>query len=150
MLNEDKIQKLAVKNQIKFSEEWQLLYIPGKLLSFTKGKEEDGKNGTYFKREHTWDFFDAAQFFYGSLEDASQEWLGKEKENEGLDIKQFKNESYRENNKDDIKKYCEVDAWLVKKLFNKFSNTAEELDLPAGWPISTGGFAEQFFRKGTE
>ena len=142
LLDESEIERLALFNEARISKNWKILYIPGKILSFSQGKEIDG----YFKRKRTWSFFDASQFFYGSLEDASQEWLNEGKADEDLDVKLFNSPGYRLRKQDKIKNYCEQDADLVRRLFDKFSKTAENMDLPAGWPVSTGAMAEQFYR----
>lgn len=143
ILSDEQLERTALLNECVFVENYKVLYIPGKFFSISQGHSTDEG----FKRECSWDFYDAAQFFYGSLEAASQEWLDLGKLNETIDVKQFDRKKYREDKKNKIIKYCRRDSDLVRRLFNEFSRTAESLDLPAGFPVSTGSLAEGFFRR---
>lgn len=140
--SEDQLERLSLFNEVLLSENWKVLCIPSKILSISQGQIYDD----YFKRERTWTYFDASQFFRSSLENASQEWLSVGKADREIEISEFERKDYRVNKKKQISKYCEQDAKLVRRLYDKFSQASESLNIPAGWPVSTGALAEQFYR----
>ena len=142
LLNQDQIDDQAIFSEVKLSDNWKILRIPGKLFSISAGFTFNG----YFKRKRTWSFYDASQFVRGSLDSASRQWLGRKKADEEIEIDKFSDRDYRVNKQADISYYCEQDSVLVRDLYDKFSDMAEEAGIPAGFPISTGAMAEQYYR----
>lgn len=89
--------------------------------------------------------YDVSQFFFGSLDKALQQWLGRKKRNELVDVKRFTDREYLREHWSDILDYARADAEDVRDLWRKFVETAEPLDIPCGKPYSTGFLAEQTY-----
>jgi hypothetical protein len=135
VLSPDEITELAVKGSVE-ARGYEIVYIPGKFLKIS----DENRN--------TYTHYDAAQFFYDSLDGAAKEWLN-EKKSEGIDTSKFGKEgmepnSYIKDNFRDIKIYAEKDATLTRKLWRRLTTKAVDLDIPVGKPISTGYLAQEW------
>jgi hypothetical protein len=95
------------------------------------------------KHGNIYPFFDISQFFYQSLDEASESWLGESK-TEGIDTSRFDERSYIRDNYSKIKEYAEKDADLTRRLGKELIEHAEELDIPMSKPISTGYIGEAY------
>lgn len=131
-LPKEALLDLTVFNECKW-EGYTIGYIPGKLLSIKD------------PHKHVYQHFDVAQFFFGSLDKASEEWLGKRKAKDGLDVTRFSDAEYVKENWTSILHYAKEDARLVRDLWTQFSSEAEPLGIPCGKPYSTGYLAEQTY-----
>lgn len=119
-------------------EGYQITYIPSKLLTIKS------------PNKHTYKHFDVSQFFFGSLEAASNSWLGRSKLKDTLDLTRFGMQGrevnqYVKENWEQILIYGKEDAALTRDLWERFSEEAEALEIPCGKPYSTGYLAEQTY-----
>lgn len=116
---------------------YEIVYIKGKFLSF-----KDGNNNNI---RH----YDISQFFYTSLDNAAENWLGKNKK-DGIDTERFNDKSYIQDNYMTIEEYAEKDAKLTRELATEMIELAESLNIPMGMPISTGYLSAEYLRANTE
>jgi len=135
VLAPDEVTELAVKGSVE-ARGYEIVYIPGKFLKITD------------ENKHTYTHYDAAQFFYDSLDGAASEWLGENK-TAGVNTEKFgkdgmKPNEYIRDNFRDIKIYAEKDAKLTRKLWRKLTSKAVSLDIPISKPISTGYLAQEW------
>lgn len=117
--------------------DYEITYIPSKFL---KIKDE---------HRHAYTHYDVSQFCYGSLDDASREWLDASKADENIDTTKFGADDgsinhYLQERYHDVIKYAKQDAELVRDLWDAMTQEGENLDIPMGKPFSTGYLAESF------
>ncbi len=142
VLNRDELGSLALTGNVETEDDYQISYIPAKFLEI-----KDPNN-------HSYVHYDIAQFFYGTLESAVQEWLpDQEKRTDLIDASRFgSGESwsasqaweYIEENYQDIRKYAKEDAIITRDLWREATRVGESLDIPMGRPYSTGYLAESY------
>lgn len=137
ILTDAEAKELQVTNSVETEEGYDIMYIPSKFLKIT---DPNGNSYTHY---------DASQFFYTTLDNAAEEWLGETKANDGIDTKQFGADGDRPNEYildrwNEIEKYARKDAELVRDLWREFSTFAVELDIPVGSPFSTGYLAQEY------
>lgn len=136
VLDKEQMARLVVSGTVETSE-YEITYIPSKFL---KIKDSNGHSHTHY---------DAAQFFYTSLADASEEWLGEQKLQETIDVTQFgltdgEANEYIKDNLNTIQTYARKDAKLVRDLWKEAVSVGENLGIPMGKPFSTGYLAESY------
>lgn len=147
LFGSDALTELSVTGSVgnvDDGDEYEITYIPGK---FMKIKDRSG---------HLYYHYDASQFFYTSLDNAAEEWLGENK-TEGVDTSKFgkfigpleKGENrrvndYISNRFEKINEYAKQDADLVYRLWNEATRVGEDLGIPMGKPFSTGYLGEQY------
>lgn len=159
ILQPEQIADLIVQNHTTTEVdgvEYKIDYVKGKFLFI-----EDTHGNKY---EH----FDISQFFYMPLDDAAEQWLGKNKLDD-VDTTKFgkdtckshdepiyecedchtiqEAEQYIQENYDEIKEYAERDAKLTQKLAKELTSEAESMKIPMGKPFSTGYIAEEYKRE---
>ena len=110
-------------NSIKYE------YIPHKLLRLTKGKA----------RVHFWNI---AQFYRSTLNDAAKTYLHKEKHD--IETKSFTRD-YVEKNYKKIKDYCIQDAKLTAELGEYFINKLAEFKISATKLYSSAAISLKYF-----
>jgi hypothetical protein len=136
ILTTDQLSELQVTN-VTTTEcsgvEYEIKYVKGKFLWITDNND------------HTWKHYDISQFFYTSLDNAAEEWLGENKA-EGVNTSKFDNKEYVKDNWNQIKHYAEKDAILTQRLARALVSEAETLDIPMGMPISTGYLSAEYQR----
>ncbi len=140
LLNKRELSRLAIENEVttEISDvEYTITYVKGKFLSI-----QDSHRNRY-------DHFDISQFFYSSLNEASEEWLGETKVEE-VDTSQFGDKEYIKENYETIYEYAEKDAILTQRLGYELIQEAEKLDIPMGRPFSTGYISAEYQRANTE
>lgn len=130
-------QRLRIENETTLeSGEFEGLtvkYIKGKLLEF----KDDNK--------HVVTHYDIGNIVRGSLDNCAKEWLGVSK-HDTVDVTQFSDPVYREENKKAIEYYARIDAQITRRLAEAVTEKAESLDIPMGRPVSTGYMASEFAR----
>lgn len=161
ILTERELTKLNVQDQTVTEHngiEYEITYVKSKFL-----KIKDNSNNLY---EH----YDVSQFFYTSLDNAANEWLGKNKK-ENIDTKKFGKQpchrheivqkgckncwqkqdalNYITENYVQIAEYAEKDAILTQELSQELVIQAEKLDIPMGKPFSTGYLSAEYLRANT-
>lgn len=109
---------------------YTLRYIPKKRFSISKAK-------------NVTTFYDIAQFFMSSLNNAAKKYLGKEKHE--IDIEKFKKWSWIMANKDKIIKYCIQDCVLTADLMRYFQNLCIQLDVDCNKPVSCASLSAKYF-----
>ncbi|AAQ13776.1 putative DNA polymerase type B [His2 virus] len=140
ILSQKEMSELVVTNETTTTVagiEYEIFYIKGKMLRIV---DENGNISPHY---------DIAQFFYTSLDNAAEEWLGENKK-EGIDTSKFDDKEYIKDNFDEILKYAKKDASLTQDLAIELTNEAENLDIPMGRPISTGYLSAEYLRANTE
>lgn len=141
VLSKEKMKELQVHNQTVFdtgTKKYELKYIKGKFFEITD------------LHGHTWQHYDIANITQaGSLESSAQEWLGEGKLDD-VDVDEFSNAEFRENNINQIREYCERDAKITRRLTEKIIEVAESINIPMGRPISTGYVAAEYMRANME
>lgn len=142
VLPADKLEILHIQNTVEW-EDYQITYLPGKLLRIKKGKHETEKGNTAWKA--TVSHYDVAQIFRDNLEGAAQEWLGYGKLDD-VDASRFGDRDYLEANYAEITEYAKRDAEITMELGRELIDQSEEIGIPAAQPISTGFLAEQYLR----
>jgi len=115
-LDRDKLVELKDDNET-FYKQYKIVYIPKKLLAISRGN-------------HTYSFYDVAQFFNGSLDKNAKEYLGLDKYQKdykeidgailGSDI------NYWNDNLPMIIEYCLNDCLLTKKLGELLHKTVKK------------------------
>lgn len=136
VLDKEQMAQLVVAGRVD-TPQYEITYIPSKFL---KIKDSNG---------HTHTHFDAAQFFYTSLDNAAKEWIGEEKLSNSIDVTRFGlsdgtiNEYTRDNLRK-VKQYARKDARLVRDLWKEAVSVGEDLGIPMGRPFSTGYLAESY------
>jgi hypothetical protein len=134
ILSERQQTELCTQNQTTVrckGVEYEITRIEGKIW-----KIKDTHDNVY-------SFYDISQFFYQSLDDAAESWLGENK-TEGVDTSRFDERSYVRDNYSKIKEYAEKDAVLTRRLADELIRHAERLDIPMSKPISTGYIGEAY------
>lgn len=81
-------------------------------------------------------YYDIAQFFHDSLEGSSQEYLGKTKLDDDIDVDKFDDKDYIQEHRRDIIKYCRKDARLCKELSEYFIELGRSNDMRFDRPFS--------------
>ena len=140
ILNERQLTELVTTNQTATTVDgitYDISYVKGKFLHISD------------EHRNNYSHYDISQFFYTSLDNASKEWLDKQKIDE-IDTSQFDNPEYIMENYDKIVEYAEKDATLTKELAQELIYTAEDLDIPMGKPFSTGYLSAEYLRANTE
>lgn len=148
LLSELELAELSTTGRVEL-ENYRITFIPSKFLKISSLREN--KNGHKWAHR-TWTHYDVSQFFYGSLESASEEWLGKEKLTGIADTTKFGSENNQVNDYilehwDNILTYARKDAQLVKELWEEAVSVGENLDIPMGKPFSTGYLAEAYLNE---
>lgn len=139
ILSKQELTEISVKSETETTVngiDYNIRYIKGKFLRI-----QDENRNTY---EH----YDISQFFYTSLDNAAEQWLGENKK-EGIDTSKFGDKDYIKQQYDEIAKYAEKDATLTQELANELTKEAENLDIPMGKPISTGYLSAEYLRANT-
>lgn len=136
ILDERQISVLTVNGTVE-TDGFEITYIPSKFLRIKDSNK------------HVYTHYDASQFFYAPLADASEEWLNEEKLEETVDVTKFGKDGtevndYIHNNWWDIEDYARKDAILVRDLWKEAVDVGEDLDIPMGLPFSTGYLAESY------
>lgn len=138
LLTENELSELTVTGRIEL-ENHQITFIPSKFMQIRSGHK-------------TYMHYDISQFFYGGLENAAEEWLGKDKLVDIADTTRFGSNDtndyvneYINDHWNEITKYALKDAELVKDLWREAINIGENsLEIPMGKPFSTGFLAESY------
>lgn len=158
ILDNKQLTELSVSNQTHATVdgiEYDISYVKGKFLII-----QDMHNNKY-------PHYDISQFFYTSLDNASKEWLGKEKKND-IDASKFGSKPCENHDKvnencnycwtlknaasyimeryDSVRKYAVKDAKLTQELAYQFIQEAEKLNIPCGMPFSTGYLSAEYMR----
>lgn len=174
ILTNKELTEIQIKNETVTEigdKYYEITYVKGKFLKIRELKktlwEEEGEK----QGEHNYEHFDVSQFFFTSLDNAAEEWLGKNKK-EDIETEKFgvnpcelhesieqdcsdcwnKKQAinYIQNNYTDIKQYAEKDALLTQELSKELVSQAEDLDIPMGKPFSTGYLSGEYLRANTD
>lgn len=162
LLEQRELAQLAITNNVTTAidgMQYELSYVKGKFLNITD------------EHSNQYDHFDISQFFYTSLDNAAEEWLGENKVDE-IDTSKFSSKScnvhaevdyncsdcwkdsdaknYILDNYSTIREYAEKDALLTQRLGRQLVKEAENLQIPMGKPYSTGFISAEFQRANTE
>ena len=114
-------------------EECYIRYIPKKYLRLRA-------------HGHSFEFYDLAQFFHMSLDDAAKKFLGEGKSD--IDAEQINNSAlYRYRNRKAILEYCIRDAQLTAQLGEYLRSLFESIGISPRRYFSCGYVAEQYFLK---
>lgn len=137
-LGAKKAQELRIETETEIEEGpfegITITYIKGKLLEF----KDDNK--------HVVTHYDIGNIVRGSLDNCAKEWLGERKD-DSVDASKFSDKTYREENKEEIRYYAQIDAQITRRLAEVVTEKAESLDIPMGRPVSTGYMAAEFARE---
>ena len=139
--------------------EYEIRYVKSKFLRI-----RDSNKNIYAH-------YDVSQFFYTSLDNAAEEWLGKNKIEE-VDASKFGTKpcdnceevdpscsdcwskqqaiQYVQKHYEVIADYAEKDALLTQELAQELILEGESLDIPMGKPISTGYLSAEYLRENTD
>lgn len=136
-LPRENLTDLWKKGKTKYGN-YRLGYIPKKLFKVTKNK-------------HVHKFFDIAQFYETSLEEASKKYLGAKKNPDGIDREELgTSASYWRDRLTDIIKYCALDSLLTKKLGDLLQDTLiDKVGLTPQNYISKASVSKEYVRKNT-
>jgi hypothetical protein len=136
VLSEDELKELTLSNSTQTEVDgigYDIKYVKGKFLLI---KDEHGNNYPHY---------DISQFFYTSLDNAAEEWLGKNKK-EDIDTSRFDDKEYIRDNWESIKEYAEKDAILTRELATELIKEAQKQHIPMGKPFSTGYLSAEYLR----
>lgn len=111
---------LARENRLEF-DDLKISYIPGKKFSLRDGS-------------HTVCFYDLAQFYMMSLDQASKEYLGEKKLD--VDAERMNDPNFVESNWEKIVAYCKRDAWLCGKLAEHLRELYRKAGVSFSRPVS--------------
>lgn len=134
----DRVAEVKVMGATEW-EGYSISYVPSKFLLIKDRHRNQYKH------------YDISQFFYGKLSRAVKEWEVGSDKLDTIDVQKFGlNEAgelndYIRSEWDRIVDYAERDADLARKLWRRFCDVAEPLNIPCGRPYSTGYLAEQTF-----
>ena len=112
-----------------YEDDLKIEYIPRKLLTITQNKRSIR-------------FYDIYQFYFSSLDKASQKYLNRTKLEMSYD--DLSRPEYWERNISKIAEYCVQDAVLTRDLGILAQDMYRKIGLDFSSPISTASLAEQF------
>jgi len=117
---------------------YRLKYIPKKLFSITRSK-------------HVHKYYDIAQFYETSLDEASRDYLDQKKNPDNIDRKKLGTSArYWRKHMVNIIKYCTLDAKLARQLGELLQNTLiNKIKLTPQGYISKAGVSKEYVRKNT-
>lgn len=109
-LPKEELRELYKLKECDFGK-YKLKYIPGKIFKIASDK-------------HSYTYYDIAQFYLMKLGDAAEQFLGKKKNEQGVDAARMNvDKQYWNDNYDDIVKYCINDCVLTKELGDLLQET---------------------------
>ena len=111
-------------------KDYLITYIPKKLLSIRHCKKR-------------WDYYDLAQYFHTSLDNAGKKFIGKRKAN--FDITKYLTMDRFMDNWDDIASYCVQDCIVCKELGVYLQGLFHGIDVSFKNPISQASLSERYF-----
>ena len=130
MLPIDELEEILEDNKTEYKG-FKLFYLPHKYLKITD------------KNKHNVDFYDIAQFYAMSLDNASKEYLGDTK---GVaDIKGLMEYVYYDKVKKVVDNYCVHDCELTRRLAERMHKGVLDCDIPFSKPYSRASLAETAF-----
>ena len=130
MLPIDELEEILEDNKTEYKG-FKLFYLPHKYLKITD------------KNKHNVDFYDIAQFYAMSLDNASKEYLGDTK---GVaDIKGLMEYIYYDKVKKVVDNYCVHDCELTRRLAERMHKGVLDCDIPFSKPYSRASLAETAF-----
>lgn len=115
-------------------KKYEITYIPKKLLSIKC------KRG---KKSEKWSFYDIAQFFHMSLENAAQKYLGMGKQKHKYDLSKLEMHHFTEF---DMITYCQRDAVLTQMLAEYWVKICHDGGLYPSNFCSPASIASQYFK----
>lgn len=130
MLPEDNLLELMKTNKTKYKD-YKLNYLPHKYFSITDSSK------------HKVDFYDIAQFYHSSLNNAAKEYLGSKKDD--IEIKGIMEYIYEDKVKEVVLKYCIQDCKLTRDLAQRLINSLNKCKIPISKPYSTASLSEIAF-----
>ena len=131
-LPEEHLKEILEDSRTEYKT-WKLSYIPSKYFSIADDKK------------HKVEFFDIAQFYHTSLDNASKEYLGDTKSI--ADVKGIMEYSYYDKVQKVIAEYCKHDCELTKGLAELTYKGVLDCKMPFAKPYSTASLSEIAFLK---
>ena len=132
MLPKDELEEILEDNNTEY-EGYKLFYLPHKYFKIRD------------KSKHNYDYYDIAQFYGMSLDNASKEYLGDEK---GIsDIRGLMEYIYYDKVQKVVSDYCKHDCELTKGLAERMHQGVLSCDIPFSKPYSRASLSETAFLK---
>lgn len=101
-------------------------------------------------REESYCFYDINNFLSTSLNQASKEYLGKEKYDKIDSVRLNIDIDYWKENEEEIIHYCKIDAQLTKEVADYFWNLIDEhIHFLPSAPYSKGAYSQEYFLQTT-